>query len=207
MFRFLFIICVVWFLPASVASSKAESDEKNNGVANNIADLVTEKFKLDLWSRGAYSLESVEDVVSIGTMQRVGPVSYERRQVLKNRDDPNCEMSGYCFASDRFRGGSQDTLSYGERLDKKIQELGQKFGQEFLDSIERNKKEHKEDCEASCEMYYCANPQIPLVPLEDLLNQTTIRSYSMGPVPPEDFAESFGYAGNCDRYCFTIKFL
>ena len=190
------LLCSIALLGTTFAVSKADSDEKSHEInPRNIVPRMKESIKLELWSRGSFALESMEDMVAAGAMQRVGPVSYERRQILKNRDDPNCEMSGYCYAGDHFRGGNQDMLSYEERLELKIEELGKKFGQEFLDAIERNKNEHKEDCEASCDMYYCARPDVPLVSLDELLNMTKIHSYSMGPVPPEDFAESFGYVG------------
>jgi len=50
-----------------------------------------------------------------------------------------------------------------------------------------------EDCELSCKMYYCAPSDVLLPPLDEIMNGTTIASYSMGPVPPEDFASDFGF--------------
>lgn len=78
-------------------------------------------------------------------------------------------------------------MDYNKEMGSKILELGTRFGADFLAAIEKNKQDHEEDCNRSCEMYYCADANAPLVPMEDILGQTTIKSYSMGPVPPEDF--------------------
>lgn len=137
-----------------------------------------EQLNLELWTRGMFDARSM----------RLGPVSYVRRDVLRDRDSPYCDMGGYCS----FRGGSQSTLDFEEQTARKIGELGAKFGQGFFDAIERNKREHADDCKKSCEMYFCAKPDAPLKPFEEFMGDTTMASYSMGPVPPEDFAESFG---------------
>jgi hypothetical protein len=149
-----------------------------------------ELSKLELWSRGAFSLDehgniadhvadSFERLVVMAPI-RLGPVRSVRRDILRDRQDPSCDMNGYCSIVNRFRGGSQDIAYSEEQLDIKIKELGVRFGQAFLDAIEQNKKEHHEDCVKSCELYYCGSPDSPLVPLEDLLNQTSIAAYSMG---------------------------
>jgi hypothetical protein len=152
----------------------------------------TEKVRLELWSRGAFDLDSSVNQMMISPM-RMGPSSSVRRQVLQHKESLDCEMNGYCSPWNRFRGGAEE-LSHKEQTSQKIEELGVRFGLDFLEAIERNKKEHEEDCKASCEMYYCASPEAPLKSLEEVLGKaTTLKSYSMGPVPPEDFAESFGY--------------
>jgi hypothetical protein len=86
-----------------------------------------------------------------------------------------------------LRGG--DTL----QLQNKIQELGIQFGLDFLQAIEQNERDHAADCALSCQTYYCAPPGTALEPLSSILNQTRIASYSMGAVPPEDFANDFGF--------------
>ena len=86
-----------------------------------------------------------------------------------------------------------DNLRGGDSLQDKIQKLGIKFGPDFLNAIEQNKKDHAADCALSCQMYYCAPPGTALKPLSTILNQTRIASYSMGAVPPEDFANDFGF--------------
>lgn len=62
--------------------------------------------------------------------------------------------------------------------------------------ITQNKKDHKADCELSCKSYYCAPPDVMLPSLDAILNRTTIESYSMGLVPPEDFVSDFGFPLN-----------
>ena len=151
----------------------------------------SEEAKLDMWSRGAFDFKY--DLHHVGTisslMIRLGPVSYVRREALAHRNSPHCDVNGYCH----FRGGGQDsTMDSETHGTQKIEDLGARFGPAFLEAIEKNKLEHVEDCEKSCEIYYCADPSKPLVPLDTLIGGTTIKSYSMGSVPPEDFAESFG---------------
>jgi hypothetical protein len=153
-------------------------------------DGLFEESKLDLWSRGLFDLDyDLHNNGMIGSLVRSGPVSYVRRELLTHRNSQNCDMNGYC----RFRGGSQDSSGdYEKHAAQKIDELGARFGSEFLEAIEKNKIEHAEDCEKSCEIYFCSDPSNPLVPFDTLMGETTIKSYSMGSVPPEDFAESFG---------------
>jgi hypothetical protein len=157
-------------------------------------DEIVDSLKLELWSRGAFDVDEKDFVRTATTFARRDPVSYARRDVLQKKNDPACEMNGYCSMVNRFRGGGQDvsTPYTEEHLEQKIQEIGARFGQDFLDAIEKNKEEHAEDCRSSCDIYYCASRETPLVPLHDLLGETSIKSYSMGAVPPEDFAENFG---------------
>ena len=157
-------------------------------------DGIVETLKLELWSRGAFDIDEKDFIRTAITFARMDPISYVRRDVLQKKNDPDCEMNGYCSIVNRFRGGEQDvsTPYTEEQLERKIQEIGARFGQEFLDAIEKNKVEHAEDCRSSCDIYYCASRETPLVPLGDLLGETSMKSYSMGAVPPEDFAENFG---------------
>lgn len=82
-------------------------------------------------------------------------------------------------------------MNYNKEMEFRIQELGARFGADFLGAIEQNKRDHEEDCRKSCEMYYCSDANAPLVPMEEILGSTTIKSYSMGPVPPEDFVSVY----------------
>jgi tetratricopeptide (TPR) repeat protein len=88
---------------------------------------------------------------------------------------------------DSLRGGASENL-----IDT-IAKLGDKFGSDFLDAIEQNTRDHESDCRLSCKHYYCAPSDAVLPPLDQILNGTSIESYSMGPVPPEDFASDFGF--------------
>ncbi|KAL3916636.1 MAG: hypothetical protein SGILL_005089, partial [Bacillariaceae sp.] len=86
-------------------------------------------------------------------------------------------------------------------MDDKIALLTKNFGQAFAQAIEQNKQEHLRDCQESCEIYYCAAPKDDGFKasnnqtLAQILHtdQTSIHSYSMGAVPPEDFADDFGF--------------
>lgn len=150
----------------------------------------TDDERLQLWSRGEFNLDTKEmnqDIASFA-LRRMGPVSEVRDAVLRNQKSPNCDSNGYCWA--QIRGGSHE-VDYNKEMDSKIQELGVRFGADFLAAIEQNKREHEEDCKRSCEMYYCADAALPLVPIEEILGATTIKSYSMGPVPPEDFVSAY----------------
>jgi hypothetical protein len=154
--------------------------------------VLSEKIRLELWSRGAFDLDSESFLDSMVTLpMRMGPVSYVRQDVLQHRDSPTCDMSGFCSSLHKMRGGGQG-LDYEEQVAGKIKEMESRFGNAFLEAIERNKKEHAEDCTKSCDLYYCASSGTPLQPFGELMGESTIKSYSMGPVPPEDFAESFG---------------
>jgi hypothetical protein len=142
--------------------------------------------RLHLWSRGEFNLDVTEkdEYLDLLPFRRSGPISEVRNSVLRHQKSPNCDSNGYCW--DQIRGGSQ-SVDYNKEMESKIQELGAHFGADFLAAIEQNKRDHKEDCKKSCEIYYCVAANTPIVPMEDILGQTTIKSYSMGPVPPEDF--------------------
>lgn len=143
-------------------------------------DPLTENTKLQFWSRGAFDLDNG---IPIKDFLRLGPISQVRQASLDHRAMPHCDVSGYC----NLRGGSQVTE------EARIKELGARFGSEFLEAIQKNTMEHTKDCKESCEIYYCADPSHPRVPFDELLGETAIKSYSMGSVPPEDFADSFGF--------------
>jgi hypothetical protein len=155
---------------------------------------LSEDEKLDLWSRGEHNLDDYSNINGFYAMKhrlRMGPVSYVRRDILHHRESPNCDLNGYCW--DQFRGGGlAESLDYNQQMDLKIQEMEVKYGSAFMEAIERNKLEHAEDCMKSCELYYCSRRDEPPKSLQELVGATTIKSYSMGPVPPEDFADSFG---------------
>jgi len=145
-----------------------------------VDDPLSNDLKLHFWSRGAFDLENG---IAVQDFLRLGPVSQVRQASLNHLMAPDCDVNGYCS----LRGGSLATE------DARIEELGFKLGPEFLEAIERNKMEHQEDCKQSCELFYCADQSQPLIAFDELLRETEIKSYSMGSVPPEDFADSFGF--------------
>lgn len=186
--HFAFEVGPLLLLCFSVAQSKDNEESSSE----------SESFRLDLWSKGLFDIDETlvrNDLFS--NAARMAPVSYVRRDVLEKRESEYCDMTGFCYSPPYvdLRGGA-DAISaseYERHMEKKIELLGAKFGKEFLDAIEQNKIEHEEDCQKSCEIYYCASPDAAQQSMEELMGDTTIKSYSMGPVPPEDFAESFGF--------------
>ena len=173
-----------------------QQDENNNGIINVQERIV--RAKMELWSRGAFSFaeqqlfhRNLQDIATALELQatlaplRHGPVRKVRQDTF--------EMSSRNQLSavwEQLRGGG--TI---EEEKQRLPTLAQQLGPEFEQAIEQNRKDHAEDCRKSCELFYCASPKDPLVPLETLLpnDETAIASYSMGAVPPEDFASEFGF--------------
>ena len=90
----------------------------------------------------------------------------------------------------RLRGGSDGcagTACEPDAVD--LDQLRAELGPEFGAALERNVRDHEADCEASCEHFYCGTPGADAAPLPTVRT----RSYSMGSVPPEDFAASFRF--------------
>lgn len=156
-----------------------------------------EELRMHMWSRGAFDFDDSTEIHQLAFHSlKMSPVSRVRRQTIEDKRNPFCDMTGFCSTELLLRGGQQESgdisSTYDEAVGHKIEILAQKYGQEFMDAINKNKVDHEEDCKKSCELYYCASPDSAPKSLDDLLGTSTVRSYSMGPVPPEDFAESFG---------------
>ncbi|GMI12076.1 hypothetical protein TrRE_jg12831 [Triparma retinervis] len=92
----------------------------------------------------------------------------------------------------RFRGGDagcdEKRAVCTQEID--IDGLISKFGEEFHEALKLNEREHKEDCEKSCETFYCGGKGDGGAESPPRLSYT---SYSMGSVPPEDFANEFKF--------------
>ena len=160
--------------------------------------------KMDLWARGAFDLDlSSHDLTLASATAPIkhGPIRQARisaaaaSSVVGNNECVEFECASLHSSSAlKMRGGGSDSTAYAARLDFRLSELGTKYGPAFTAAIEQNKKDHAEDCTASCEAFYCATD-----------NDTnrgkawahqhaqTFKSYSFGGVPPEDFAEEFGF--------------
>mmetsp|Transcript_17517 Transcript_17517/g.31608 ORF Transcript_17517/g.31608 Transcript_17517/m.31608 type:complete len:729 (-) Transcript_17517:212-2398(-) len=141
---------------------------------------------------------------------RVGPIKNARRGHVSVGDSACLEFGcdlwtgglsndhhGQSLIRNMPRGGGDGGVSlsdsnYQEELEKKLTLLGDTFGKEFRDAIEQNKIEHASDCAESCELFYCAKND-NRAHVEEVLNNTNIKSYSFGSVPPEDFAGAFGF--------------
>lgn len=196
------IICfsLIPFLVVLVDCIEEEDDEER------LLQQRIKNSKLDLWSRGAYQLDNnffggdelepskiadtLEDAVTIAPL-RLGPVRQTRRDILQQRM-PNDDGDRFNGRSvwELLRGGAAEITSE----EAKVAELSKTLGPEFVNAIEQNKLEHAQDCQESCKKFYCANPETSSrTQLNVLLNGTTVTSYSFGGVPPEDFAEEFGF--------------
>ena len=195
------LLAVAGCLPVVSAQPEANNNNhKNNNDDDNLQQQQQQQqrlhtVKLDLWSRGAFALD--ETALFDSTQEalehfewltrRLGPVQKARCQ--SEHDTWN--------SASTLRGGASETQSSEQRLE----DLLQHFGTEFYDAIQHNLRDHTEDCQRSCELYYCAKPTTPSVnqPLKNttldsiVSSHTNIQSYSMGAVPPEDFADQFGF--------------
>ena len=91
----------------------------------------------------------------------------------------------------KYRGGdggcSPETLTCTQRVD--LGALKLKFGEDFTAALKLNEVEHRRDCDKSCEKFYCGDG----VGEEGKKRGGGLEydSYSMGTVPPEDFANEF----------------
>lgn len=174
--------------------------------------------KLNLWSRGEYNYdryysddnftleEKVDfmEMVSMWPPMRLGPVR-EVRLTYLNEDctELDCGPSWLNRNPSWFdiRGGAnhddvEETSLDQKNLRNKIDQLGRKFGPEFLEAIRKNEQEHARDCSISCESFYCApetSNDMEQGEHQSILNGTSFSSYSFGATPPEDFGEEFGF--------------
>lgn len=197
---------------SNIAYASFASDDHQKNLEERLKEA-----KLNLWSRGEYNYDSYysdgtctleEKVDLIETVSkwppvRLGPIRKIRQRYL-NEDciELDCPTTlldkGEFWTQLRGGGTNQDPkTSHDVKLRDKIDELGRKFGPEFLEAIKKNEQEHARDCSMSCESFYCA-PETSNEILEDstnqfVLNGTSFISYSFGATPPEDFAEHFGF--------------
>lgn len=193
-FRGLFFITAFAGQCISALSSANKREESSD------AQHQSHSIKMDLWSRGAFDLDISPvdlEMLSLTAPMRLGPVRMARYDVAAS----DKILANECLEFDcgmldplKIRGGSTSS-SHADRLEAKLSELSMQFGPDFAAAIERNKREHAEDCATSCESFYCAendDAQQGTAWAEEHSN-TTFRSYSFGSVPPEDFSEVFGY--------------
>jgi hypothetical protein len=85
--------------------------------------------------------------------------------------------------------------------DPGLEELSRSLGPEFRRALERNRREHLEDCRRSCELYYCEPDDegeerrggggAAVRRDDDDVSSVEFASISMGSVPPEDLADAF----------------
>lgn len=132
--------------------------------------------KCHLWSKGGFDLDlPTDELVAASHRLRLGPVMEGR--------------IGGCNAF-QVRGG--DATTSVRSLDEKLASLTRRFGPRFAAAIRRNEEDHAADCAKSCENFYCADKSWRGASWDETAT-TTIKSYSFGGLPPEDFAEEFGF--------------
>ena len=161
--------------------------------------------KMDLWARGAFDLDlSSHDLTLASATAPIkhGPIRQARISAAAASSVGNNECVEFECASLHSSsalkmrgGGGSGSTTYAARLDARLSELGTKYGPAFTAAIEQNKKDHAEDCTTSCEAFYCAtdNDTNRGKAWAHQHTNTTFKSYSFGGVPPEDFAEEFGF--------------
>lgn len=176
--------------------------------------------KLELWSRGVFDFDHLaETTVGSDDWFRKGKNNvmfrnYREKESLFISSGRNVrkEVLADCLRGDcgsgsvirdedtsdpgwmlnRFRGGSTSAPeNFEAQRQQKIEQLGKELGPSFLEAIDLNQKEHAEDCKKSCEIFYCGEQGNDIV--HENANNTSIKSYSMGATPPEDFAEQFNF--------------
>jgi tetratricopeptide (TPR) repeat protein len=177
--------------------------------------------KMDLWARGVspdldetvwFGKNLSDQILGIEAWQQQYAAEPIRTARLASyrlhhhyQQQPQQEEDFLSSWRSMIRGGGQvaSTLpSSVADMEAKLRQLTQHYGSAFAQAIEQNKREHAKDCQESCQQYYCAPPSVNSTSstknqtvLEEILGtmETTIRSYSMGAVPPEDFADDFGF--------------
>ena len=141
-------------------------------------------WKLDLWSRGEFYFDDKKL-----EPWKVGPVISVRKRMIQSRQKKSSSCEDLIC---RLRGGS--SLSEDK---VKIETLEKKLGPDFVKFIKLNEKEHDEDCQLSCESFYCAhendNNHNQRETWDKSTSGTEFTSYSFGATPPEDYASEFEF--------------
>ncbi|KAL9190308.1 hypothetical protein ACHAXT_007519 [Thalassiosira profunda] len=198
--------CVACAARAS-ASDAPSIDRDGDSSRDSDAQHRIHNAKLDLWLHGAFdtAATAIGDESSIAAdleaqlaraPLRHGPVREVRRRLKRDLglgDDDNGWASLMHNALGVRGGGGAAKEDHASRLEKRVAELSDKFGQPFADAIAQNEAEHKADCAKSCELFYCADDSNAKRwdPAEHI--DTTFASYSFGSVPPEDFSDEFRF--------------
>lgn len=177
--------------------------------------------RLELWSRGDIyghhdndngndnNLQHrLEKMVSFSHL-KLGPVRKVRKEFMDHNNN-NGHYNNYqhheclefeCFDFNRLlsmRGGgatannNDQKGTYTDRLNEKLNQLSVQYGPDFQQAIELNEKEHLEDCEISCQSFYCASSTSTATNNTESTS-TSFKAYNFGATPPEDFAGEFGF--------------
>ena len=131
-----------------------------------------QRLKLQLWQRG------IEPCGASGCA--AGTTAIEtglQARWLAHRADPILRMRG---GADGCAGTSCEPVAVD------LDALRDELGAEFAAALHRNEQDHEADCELSCRHFYCGAG-------DGAFNTSTVRSYSLGPLAPEDFASDFEF--------------
>ena len=131
-----------------------------------------QRLKLQLWQRGvepcgASGCGSGTTAIETGLQARW----------LAHRADPILRMRG---GADGCAGTSCEPVAVD------LDALRDELGADFSAALDRNEQDHEADCELSCRHFYCGAG-------DGAFDTSTVRSYSLGPLAPEDFASDFEF--------------
>ncbi|KAL1504396.1 hypothetical protein AB1Y20_010802 [Prymnesium parvum] len=88
----------------------------------------------------------------------------------------------------RLRGGEDGcAMTSCEPPAASLHALRAELGEEFSAALDKNEADHVAECAQSCESFYCGEGAALTA------EAVSTRSYSMGSVPPEDFADAFKF--------------
>ncbi len=144
--------------------------------------------RMSLWKRGLIFDDSIDDTLlsfHAGIARRLAPINKARAGCS---EEYGCGADFY-FGND-IRGGASIAS-----VEEKISELVKVYGAEFSNAIEQNRRDHEEDCRKSCESFYCARNNTDEEVFLNLNGTDSMEfiSFPFGSVPPEDFAQDFGF--------------
>ena len=91
----------------------------------------------------------------------------------------------------RLRGGADGCAgAVCEPPARDMDSLIAELGHEFAAALEQNERDHQTECDESCEHFYCGDPSLPE---PSTAAPIATRRFSLGSVPPEDFASDFNF--------------
>ena len=160
------------FVVAAACGACGASTLEEDRAASMDTDALAQRLKLGLWQRG------VQECGLDGCGANAEELPNLSARWL---------MSGL-LPTIRLRGGADGCAATScEPVSVNLDALRAELGSEFSAALDQNEADHQADCEESCRHFYCGEGGT--LPAEAL----AMRSYSMGSVPPEDFAEDFKF--------------
>jgi len=127
----IYVIVLISLLASRVLTSSSNADDKH------------EQAKLNLWLRGDFSFDTTDTDGLLQAQQaplRHGPIRDVRRRIARDMRLGGNDMTNYNgWDLLNMRGGGSELKEDAGHLgiDKQLIELGIKFGQPFIDAIEK----------------------------------------------------------------------